>query len=164
MLPTFVNLSRLFIPQLQQRLFMPLLGQCLFMPLLGQRLFMPQLRQAYLRLCFGSCFFCCLLSLEGLDLLRCQLWSCRLCSGCLSFLSCSDLLCLLFARQLLEAVDSSGRAYSSAKSAGLALCRIDLSEVVLNVDSVKVADCCALHASDTSVIAVLACNCALVCG
>ena len=80
-------------------------------------------------LCFR---FCCLLGLELFDLLRCQLRSCSLCSG--SLLSCCYLFSLFLVRKLFEAVDCSYRADSSAKSAGLALCRVDLSQVVFNMD------------------------------
>ena len=112
-------------------------------------------------------FICCRL------LLHVQLCLCCLCSLCLlSFfsgsslclLSGSDLLCLLLLRELPEAVDRACRADGCAESAALALAFVDPCEVVLNMDSVKVADCCALHAADAGVIAVLACNSALICG
>ena len=66
----------------------------------------------------------------------------------LCLLSGSDLLRLFLLRQLLEAVDRACRADGCAESAALALAFVYPCEVVLNMDSVEVADCGALHAAD----------------
>ena len=97
----------------------------------------------------SSCCFCLFSFLSGSSL-------------CL--LSGSDLLSLLLLRQLLEAVDRACRSDRCAEYAALALALVYPCEVILNMDSVKVADCGALHAADACIVAVLAGNSALVCG